>query len=82
MLDNVFEKLGIYDLIVVFFTGVTILVFSFLINDILFKFTWIEIVYTESIVIFCVISYFIGMCLQEISSLLCKYLFKNDNPVL
>lgn len=61
-----------------FFTGVTILVFSFLINDILFKFTWIEIVYTESTVIFCVISYFIGMCLQEISSLLYKYLFKND----
>ncbi|MEE1125283.1 MAG: hypothetical protein U0L18_05025 [Acutalibacteraceae bacterium] len=66
-MGDVLEKLGIYDLIAVLLTGITISTFSILIMKYIYNFD-ISTIQDEEMFTFFVISYFVGTIFQEIGS--------------
>ncbi len=83
MLDNVLNKLGLYDLMGVFYTGVIISVISWLVNNI-FELVSLQIegFAVNATFLFIVISYFLGLVFQEIGSFLSKVVFFRENKLL
>lgn len=78
-MDAFMEKLGIYDLIAVFMTGLIVSIISMVIDTTFIKSELNNFMYIDDKIVFLAISYFIGILLQEASSLIYRGLiFKND----
>lgn len=72
LLDTIFDKFGIYDIVAVLFSGVIISVFSLIVGERFYGlFTDIKFQKKE-IIYFLVISYFVGLVFQEVGSLFQK----------
>lgn len=70
-MDNIFSKIGLYDVFGVFVSGLIAVVVSISLRfPILFNVMGSD---TENIICFLVISYFVGLVLQEIGSVIAKY---------
>lgn len=83
MFDNIMNKLGIYDLIGVMYTGVAITAISLLLNKVL---CITELRFDDNIIndtfLFFMVSYFIGIIFQEIGSFLIRYVLFRNNKLL
>lgn len=83
MLDNILSRLGIYNLMGVLYTGTIISVTLWFVNDIFnivkIQFDTLNI---NGTFLFIVISYFLGLVFQEISSFLSKSFFFRKNKLL
>lgn len=84
MFDKILNKLGIYDLIGVIYTGVVIVAISLLLNKLL---CFTELRFEDNKIndtfLFFVISYFVGIVFQEIGSFLVRHIiFRNSKLLL
>lgn len=71
-LDKLLDKLGFYDLIGVLLPGITATGFSILADKIFFHIGLYEYVSTEDMFLFLMVSYFVGVVLQEGGSIIMK----------
>lgn len=71
-LDKLLDKLGFYDLIGVLLPGITATGFSILADKIVFHIGLDKYLSTEDIFLFLIISYFVGVVLQEGGSFIMK----------
>lgn len=72
MVDKVLDKLGIYDLIGVLLPGVIASAISLIIDEALLQFGMNQYLNTDNLLVFLIISYFVGVVLQELGSILMK----------
>lgn len=82
-LDKILDKLGIYDLLAVLLVGITINIMTLLFCEYIeihvFDFSDID---TNKVLLFLLISYFVGLFLQEIGSSIEKYFFFRNGRLL
>lgn len=76
------DKLGIYDLVAVWLSGICITVFSLLADQVIFQSRLSDILKVEDTIPFLVISYFIGLAFQELSSIIQKEFTYRTNNLL
>lgn len=83
-MNMIFEKMEIYDLISVLLSGVTIVILSVLIDDALLnsKYQFNTYIKIEDTFLFLVISYFIGIIFQEISSFIYNHFTKDNRRII
>ncbi len=77
-MNAILTRFGIYDLIAVLLSGITISTFSILIFQVIYKISIDDNLQVNDTLIFLVLSYFIGVVFQELSSLIQKFIWKND----
>lgn len=83
MLDKILDKLGIYDLLAVLLTGVIISVTTILYSRFLdFQFVNDLTFDTNGVLLFLLISYFIGLIFQELGSSIQKHFIFKKNKLL
>lgn len=81
-MNKVFDKLGVYDLIGVLLSGISICTFSLLVLQFVYK-KHIDIrLQINETLSFLVISYFLGLIFQECSSLIQKKIVYKNNMLL
>lgn len=80
-MNQIFDKLGIYDLVAVLLSGVCITVFSVLIEKVFFQSNILCLLKIDSF-LFWIISYFVGLIFQECSSTLHKRVMYKNNKCL
>lgn len=78
MLNEIFEKLGLYDLVAVLLSGICIMVMTLIINPFTWKLPLVEILMLESTPIFLLLSYIVGVFFQEIGSLILRRFDRNE----
>lgn len=81
-MNQVFDKLGIYDLVAVLLSGICITTFSLLADQVVFQSQLSNFLKVEDTILFLVISYFIGLVFQELSSILQKQITHKNNKLL
>lgn len=81
-MDKILDRLGLFDLIAVFLPGSIATSLTLIFDQIVFDFGISKYVSTEDVVVFVIVSYFIGMILQELGSLTYKYLINKQNAIL
>ncbi len=77
-MNTILDKMGIYDLVAVLLSGMSTLIFSTIWVQILYSVDVKPYIDTFSTVSFIVISYFFGLLLQEIGSLIMKLFTQKD----
>lgn len=82
MINQVLDKLGIYDLVVVLLSGMCITMFSGLLAPVLIQADGVMTPEVGDTVPFLLISYFVGVIFQEIGSLLQKRVIQRDDKLL
>lgn len=80
-MSQILEKLGIYDLLAVLLSGISILTFTLLSLDLVCNIQIRSIEVNESIV-FLVVSYFMGLIFQEVGSFIQNYALFKKNTLL
>lgn len=81
-MNQIFDKLGIYDLVAVLLSGICITSFSLVVDQIFFQSQLSKFLAVEDTILFVVISYFIGLIFQEVGSLLQKQVVYKNNKLL
>ena len=81
-MDKILDKLGVYDLVAVLLSGISISTFTMLIVDRVYRLSIKFDAEINEYVIFFVISYFIGLVFQEMGSLIQKKILYKDNGLL
>ena len=81
-MDKILDKLGVYDLVAVLLSGISISTFTMLIVDRVYRLSIKFDAEINEYVIFLVISYFIGLVFQEMGSLIQKKILYKDNGLL
>lgn len=79
---KIFEKLGIYDLVVVLLSGISMLTFTFLILQTIYDIPIKIDSRVNDTLSFLVISYFLGLVFQELGSILQKKITHKNNKLL
>lgn len=80
-MSQILEKLGIYDLLAVLLSGISILTFTLLSLDLVYNIQIHSIEVNESIV-FLVVSYFMGLIFQEVGSFIQNHALFKKNTLL
>ena len=88
-MNQIFDKLGIYDLVAVLLSGICITTFSLVSDRILFQSqlsNFLKVENTldtlEDTLLFLVISYFVGISFQEVGSFIQRWIYKNNRLLL
>lgn len=81
-MNQVLDKLGIYDLVVVLLSGICITTFSLFADQVIFQSQLSNFLKVEDTILFLVISYFVGVIFQELSSFLQKRVIYKNNKLL
>lgn len=81
-LNKILEKIGLYDLFVLLFTGVIALSTTIFMNWQVFDLDIFGSITVEETFAFLLISYFVGLILHEVSSLLYKHIFYRGHKLL
>lgn len=81
MVNEIFNKLGIYDLVAVLLSGICIMVLSISVNS-FFKAELLSFIAAEDTFSFLIISYFVGLVFQELGSLFHKKVICKNNKLL
>lgn len=81
-MDKILDRMGLFDLIAVLLPGSIAVSLTIIFDQIIFGFGISKYVNTDDIVVFLIISYFVGMIYQEFGSLTYKYLINAKNAVL
>lgn len=81
-MSTILDKLGIYDLVAVLLSGISIYTFSILVLQLIYKIPINTNLQVNETLLFFVISYFLGLIFQEISSLLQKKITHKNNRLL
>ena len=81
-MNEILDKLGIYDLIAVLLSGISIFTFTVLILQWVYKFNLDATLQVSNTLIVLVLSYFLGLVFQEISSLIQKKFTHPGNKLL
>lgn len=77
-IDKILERLGLYDLVAVLLTGVCVIVLSTLIGKYYWQTDAIEELILDKTIYLLVLSYFIGVILQECGSRLQRWRFEKN----
>lgn len=78
MLNEIFEKLGLYDLVAVLLSGICMVVMTLIVNPFIWKAPLVDIFLLDTIPVFFLVSYVVGVLFQEIGSLILRCLDRND----
>lgn len=81
-MNQVLDKLGIYDLVAVLLSGICIVTFSAIADKALFQSELLDSLKIDDTLIFLVVSYFVGLLFQEVGSALQKEIFQKNNNLL
>ncbi len=77
-MNEIFEKLGIYDLVAVLLSGSCIVTVTLWVNERVWKYEFLPLEGVEKTFVFLVFSYLFGVCMQEITSFIYKAIDKNQ----
>lgn len=77
-MNKILDKLGIYDLVAVLLSGISICTFSLLVLQLVYNFHINIELYVNETFSFLVISYFLGLIFQECGSLILKIIYENN----
>ncbi len=81
-MNKILDKLGLYDLIAVLLSGISILTISIFVLQYVYKVSVdIDLMVSDTLTFF-VFSYFVGLIFQEFTSLIQKKLLYKDNALL
>lgn len=81
-MNQILDKLGIYDLVAVLLSGVCMVTFSVIADRLCFQCKlWGSLEINETL-LFLVVSYFMGLIFQEMGSLIQKKVFNRNNRLL
>lgn len=81
-MSRIFDKLGIYDLVAVLLSGICITTFSLFVDQIVVQSQLSIFLKVEDTFSYLVISYFVGLVFQELSSLIHKQFIYKGNKLL
>lgn len=77
-MNKILDKLGIYDLVAVLLSGMSICTFSLLVLQLVYKIHIDIRLAVNEILSFIVVSYFLGLVFQECGSIIQKLIYKNN----
>lgn len=81
-MSQIFDELGIYDLVAVLLSGICITTFSILADQVIFQSHILCFLKVKDTIPFLALSYFIGLVFQEVSSIIQKKIYKNNRLLL
>lgn len=83
-MNNILDKLGIYDLVGVLLTGISISVFTLFVNQAFYQyqFTLADLSQINETITFLVISYFLGLIFQELGSVCQRHIIYKNSRLL
>lgn len=81
-MNQILDKLGIYDLTAVLLSGTIIVTFSVLTGKVLFHIELLDAFEVDNTLFFLVISYFVGLVFQELGSMIQKLIICRNNRLL
>lgn len=81
-MSNILEKIGIYDLLAVLLSGICISTFTVLVLQFVYEISIDVNTQINETLLFFVVSYFLGLIFQEISSFIQKKILKRNNRLL
>ena len=77
-MDKLLDKLGFYDLIGVLLPGIIAMSFSIMADKMIFHTALSEYISTNDTFLFLIVSYFVGVLLQELGSIIMKHYDKGN----
>ena len=81
-MSKILDKLGIYDMVAVLLAGINISTFSIIVMQLIYKIPIDVSLQVNETLLFFVLSYFLGLIFQEISSLIQKKITHKNNRLL
>ena len=81
-MSKILDKLGIYDLVAVLLSGISISTFTILVLQLIYKIQIDTNLQVNETLLFFVLSYFLGLIFQEISSFIQKKSTHKNNRLL
>lgn len=77
-MNEIFDKLGLYDLVAVLLSGISMVVVTLIANQYIWKISSDKWGILDNSLIFIVTCYLVGVIFQEIGSQIMGYIFRND----
>lgn len=81
-MSKILDKLGIYDIVAVLLAGINISTFSIIVMQLIYKIPIDVSLQVNETLLFFVLSYFLGLIFQEISSIIQKNITHKNNHLL
>jgi len=82
IMNKIMDKLGVYDLVAVLLSGISILTFSLWVSEMVYDISIDLNLQVNETLSFIVLSYFLGLVFQELGSLMQKKVFHKNNGLL
>lgn len=81
-MNKILDKFGVYDLVAVLLSGISISTFSVLVLQLVYRISFDTEILVSGTLSFLVISYFLGLIFQELGSLIQKKITHKNNGLL